>query len=229
MRSRVLFTIVGAGLFGLAFSMSSAQAGTILVFGQKGISNEFTASNNGAMGAAGGTTLSAVDIGITITGIDNSSPLPGSFPSAFLNLSAMSTSNAMMDGSGHITQNFSGSFSITEMTGGLGVNYLSGSFTDTVFGIGTGLTLTGSGPTGVPSFTSDVITNLWQTRAISLSFTNVTPSVFVTGNSTLSAFTSNVSGNFSAAVPEPASIALLGIGLTGFLVFQRFFKRRSLD
>jgi hypothetical protein len=31
-----------------------------------------------------------------------------------------------------------------------------------------------------------------------------------------------------SAIPEPASIALLGIGMTGFLAFRRLFKRTSV-
>jgi len=39
---------------------------------------------------------------------------------------------------------------------------------------------------------------------------------------------SSVSQGFSTIVPEPTSIALLGIGMTGFLAFRRLFKRISV-
>jgi hypothetical protein len=37
-----------------------------------------------------------------------------------------------------------------------------------------------------------------------------------------------VNQGFSGAVPEPSSMALLGIGAAGFLAFRRFFKRTSV-
>jgi hypothetical protein len=227
MRSRLFSTLVGLGFVALASSMPGAPAGTILVFGQSGISNQFTATNDGSTGVAGGTTLSAVNIAITVTGIDNVVSLPGSFPQAYFNLSATSDSNATVDASGDITQDFSGSFSITSLANGAGTNYLSGSFHDAVFGSGTGLVLTSSGPVGVPTLTSQVIGDLSQSRAISLSFANVAPPAFVTGQTTLGAFDSSVSGNFSAA-PEPASLVLFCIGLIGVCALCGRFKRTAV-
>ena len=214
-------------------SATMASADTILVFGQNGIQNNFHATNNGLGGSAGGTTLSAVDISVTISGILNDAPLPPSFPNAYFDLHAVSNDAAITSG-GHVQQDYTGTFSITSLTGGAGVNYLSGTFQEvdytaggaTVFGAGASLVLSAS-DTGVPSFTSDVIGYTYGHRGISLSFVNVTPSAHLTGpvgDLTIAAFNSSVSGNFSA-VPEPSSFALLGLGGIG-MAFAAVRRRR---
>ena len=186
------------------------------MFGQLGNTNAFTATNNGATGIAGGTTLSAVDIKVVIDAIAAAAPSPPFV--AYLNLQGVSDSNVVMDALGHLTQNFDVNFKITSLAGGAGVNYLSGQFDDSVFGNGTGLTMTATG-LPISAFTSDVIGVLGQPRAVSMSFTDVSPAVQVT-NDSLSSFTSSISGTFSA-VPEPTSMALLGIGIAWHLAFRR--------
>jgi hypothetical protein len=220
---KVFSALLAAGLVGLALSSPNAQADTILVFGQNGLGNNFTATNNGSGGIEGGTTLSANNIQVTISGIDAALTTP---ITAYFDLSAKSSTAAYVDTSGHINQDFNGHFSITSGLNDTGINYLSGAFQTTgsgdgatILGAGSSLTLSASSPDGITSFTSDVIGVLGVPRAISLAFTNVTPSATLIGSTgppndqTLAAFTSNVSGTFSA-VPEPASAIMLGIGIS---------------
>lgn len=198
-----------------------AEAASILVFGQASLASVGVTATT----SAAGTTLTVSDLGVTITSMENGAPNTA----AVLNLTANSTSQAVAGAFGSVLQEYAGTFSIT----GGGNNYLSGFFMGSlVSGLngGTGLSFQAAQPPAGLGFTSTVITSLDTPRAMALSFTNVNQAVAVidvdpTGAvyNTLRGFTSNVAGDFSAepGVPEPMSLALLGLGLFGIAVRHR--------
>jgi hypothetical protein len=233
MKSLKWIACLAAG-FALLGALPTAQATEILVFGQNG-----TASTVSATVAGGVTTVTNMGSGISVsvTGLENFGG--GSF-NANLTFSMHNTSanNATSDGT-QITQAMTGSFSIVGATGSpfAGVTLLTGTFTDALFGGGTGLTFSASNATAGESvsFTAGAgspITSLSQPQAISWSFTNVSPTIVVpaagTTNFTIPAFNSSISGNFSAnpattVIPEPGTIA---IALSGVPVLGLLWARR---
>jgi PEP-CTERM motif len=218
----LLYAATAVGALAVA---APASADTIITFGQTSGSNTITGT-----GGLTGTTFGGTDIGVSISQIDANPPLATPIV-AFLDLSATNTSGATV-AAGLVGQHFDGTFSITSGAGDTGTNYLSGSFSDGA--------LTEIGSTGIAvfantgSFTSDVITTLSLPRSISFGLTNVTPAVSLvtctvsascdTGE-TLASFGASVAGNASAAAPEPASLAILGVGLLGLGVVAN--RKRS--
>jgi hypothetical protein len=204
MKHALLGTAIVAGAM---FFHAPAYAAVILSFGQTA-GTPITATENGAQTA---TTLSATDASISITQIENGVPT-----AALFDLTAASDGAAVpiLGGS---AQKFSGTFSITSGAGGTGTNYLSGVFTDVSFGSGAGGALAVGAPPDSLTLTSDIITDLFNPSAVGLAFAGITPGFSIVGTS-IGSFTSSVSGTFSAspaAVPEPATLALLGVGLLG--------------
>ena len=204
----LLLSAVGA--LSAAVSIPVANASVLAVIGQESDVDQVTAT------AAGGVTTISSSALVDITAID----APISVPvTATLNFTASSVGSAVSVG-GNVVQAFSGSFSIT----GSGNNYLSGTFTDSVFGGGTSLVLSASSdqPGETVTFTSSVIpvVDLADNRGISFSFTDVSPPATTVGSGasrTLAPFAADISGDFSATpvVPEPATWAMLGLGFAG--------------
>ena len=199
-----------------ALTGGSAMADTILVFGQLGTSQTITATVNGAQTQ---TTIVGTDIPIEISAFGAAAPATPF--SGFLDLNLFSTGAASAPVPGTVLQMFSGSFSFNSLANNTGTNYLSGTFTNAVFGSGSAMTISGSEPSFSVAFSSGVLTTLGSPRAISFSFTNVLPAASIVGT-TLAGFQSNVSGNASAFnVPEPGTIALIGAALLGLGVTRR--------
>ena len=110
-----------------------------------------------------------------------------------------------------------------------GINYLSGDFTDSVFGTGGALTMSASEPFNTVNFTSDVIEDLSSIRALSFSFADVSPLAHVE-DETLASFQSSVAGTLSASldegdVPEPMTASLVGLGMLGAAIASRRRRR----
>jgi hypothetical protein len=207
-------TLLASGVVAAALLAAPVAHSTVLLtFGQTATGDTVTASR------VGSTTTITSDTTVDITDIDAIVVHP---VFAAFTLTATNTGPATMVGS-DIEQHYSGTFTITSGA----TNYLSGTFSDAIFGSGGALAITVSNATPGESvtFSSNVIApgiiNAFD-RSAALSFTDVSPPARIVLG-TLRSFTSDVSGDFSATVPEASTWAmmLLGFGGLGYAAYRR--------
>ncbi|MCW8088518.1 hypothetical protein [Sabulicella glaciei] len=215
-----------AAFVGLS-AIAQAAPITIITFAQNTTARTITATANGSNTQ---TSLSGNDVAVTVSGYADSTPTPFA---AYLNLNANSTGSATPVAGDDILQAFAGTFTITSGTGGTGTNYLSGSFSDVALSGsriggpagGYQASLIATQPPGTVNFTSDQIpaSHLQDPSSVGFTFTALSQAFNICG-STVCSFTASVSGNASAsqvAVPAPAGLAFLGLGLLGLAAVRR--------
>jgi len=236
--SKMVLGLAMAGLVSLGMS-SDVHADTILTFGQSTRTDRpIVATNTTVAGIPVSTTLTATNANVTITQLDNFFAIPPSvppFPHAYLNFvfqsqgPATSTPNPPFANTD--SQNFLGHFEITSGLNGTGTNYLSGALVSAQLQGTNNQTSLVFNNTVNPVFTSSVIVDLAPPTSAAFAFGNVNPSnhlVGLPGLQTFAAFRSSVSGTFGAqAVPEPSSLALLGLGAIG-LVAGAYRRRMAV-
>jgi hypothetical protein len=213
---------------------SSANAGTILQFGQANPSDIVTATDNGAgtttLSSAGNVDGANVSIPVVITNFLGVSVL---IP-AFETYVGVTSIGAASSSHGSVFQNFTGTIEFTAAPGGAGFNYLTATFGpvggSSAVGLsgadgGTGASLLATNPPDTLTLTSNFAV-LGPPSSLAIGFSNVSPALHISGDSSIASFTGQNAGTISASIvaiiPEPSSLCLGSIAIViGTLVYRK--------
>ena len=181
-------------------------------------------NNDGASG-----TIAALGVPITFN-FTSQSGLSTSDHAATLTLNALGTTTtvpATALGGGHLDQPFGSTIVLSIIENGTGNNLLTMNFTGDLVGRSGGPNggLSGADVTGqVVSFTSDFGFFAATEQSFILGLATISPALSIGPGGFLNSFAANVNGQFSAdftPVPEPASVAMLAVGLLGVAALAR--------
>jgi len=168
------------------------------------------------------TTFTVDNASTDVTQLFGNSPMAG----VFFNLSASSIDAVSGVGSA-LLQHYSGTFCISSAANCGGVDILSGTFTDAAFGAagGTGLVVNVSSPPDTLVLSSSILpaSDLIAPTSFNLALSNLTPALASIG-STIAPFDASFAGTASsavAAVPEPATMGILALGVLALATLRR--------
>jgi len=239
MKSRSLFLSIAAGLLVAGIGALDARAGNVLL----PTTYDQLLPAGSTVTVVGAETLLFSNFGYSSsTTVGAGTPTVGVPPASLISVNPFAVSNET--GLAFGGQLSAGIGNVVDIAISYIVTAPAGEFINDAVSISAGGPIGGTG-TGTYTINETIVNagNLGQTLGVlntglgnpsaTVSFTPVqsvfvTKDIFLTGGSTGLSLSVIDQGFSSTGVPEPTSVALLGIGMTGFLVFRRLFKRSSV-